>query len=545
MASHFGDSVCKHNTDVILKEEVVSGPESSQQLEPEILNCASQLSLYKRFEACNIQDEDDGILEERILSKELPNVELNNTIKLGTVGRDPQNISGTMDMNAKRTSGEWSAVEDGSTDGSRVSESSKKRSRLLKDEQISDGDLVFSSQEKVNTDMKTLDNQEDSLQQSDESKDPPEDGVYETPFELVPTHQVVGEGKNLSESESSKVDPTAGTPGTTPKLSRRPAKRKEKVDHSSKVEKEPSLDNEEDLYRCEEEIQKDKNQKVPFFNEQASTGDHKLGVGPEMDIVEYSHKEWRGKTTVAKVMKEGYEEVSHCFGSIRRVRGDNYCALRATLFQALSQTTKLPAWLHNEGLSQLPEKLVKKYDWIQHWKFWQTYGSKKVWVQLQEYLELFKKKWVELSDMKNPEERQAVCDEIFRNEEEEYCLYEAVKFLMLITAIDLYNANEEGKEVPVFSWLLFARNTSSTPCEFMKNHLNQVGHTGGLEQVEMFLLGYALQHTIKVYRLYKYPTDEFITLYPNDAVDWPVVTLITEDDRHYNVPVRVCEETSL
>lgn len=61
----------------------------------------------------------------------------------------------------------------------------------------------------------------------------------------------------------------------------------------------------------------------------------------------------------------------------------------------------------------------------------------------------------------------------------------------------------------------------------------------------MFLLGYALQHTIKVYRLYKYGTDEFITQYPDDQAEWPVVTLITEDDRHYNVPVRVCEETSL
>lgn len=65
-------------------------------------------------------------------------------------------------------------------------------------------------------------------------------------------------------------------------------------------------------------------------------------------------------------------------------------------------------------------------------------------------------------------------------------------------------------------------------------------------QVEMFLLAYALQYTIQVYRLYKYSTDEFITLYPNDPQeDWPVVTLITEDDRHYNIPVRMCQETVL
>lgn len=65
-------------------------------------------------------------------------------------------------------------------------------------------------------------------------------------------------------------------------------------------------------------------------------------------------------------------------------------------------------------------------------------------------------------------------------------------------------------------------------------------------QVEMFLLAYAVRHTIQVYRLSKYSTEEFITVYPTDPPrDWPVVTLIAEDDRHYNIPVRVCEETSL
>lgn len=65
-------------------------------------------------------------------------------------------------------------------------------------------------------------------------------------------------------------------------------------------------------------------------------------------------------------------------------------------------------------------------------------------------------------------------------------------------------------------------------------------------QIEMFLLAYAVRHTIQVYRLSKYSTEEFITVYPTDPPrDWPVVTLIAEDDRHYNIPVRVCEETSL
>lgn len=54
----------------------------------------------------------------------------------------------------------------------------------------------------------------------------------------------------------------------------------------------------------------------------------------------------------------------------------------------------------------------------------------------------------------------------------------------------------------------------------------------------MFLLGYALQCTIQVYRLYMTDTEEFVTYYPDDhKEDWPCVCLVTEDDRHYNVPV--------
>lgn len=313
---------------------------------------------------------------------------------------------------------------------------------------------------------------------------------------------------------------------------------------SSSSAKESSVDNEEDMYRDAEEIEREKT--LPVC--ETGSSENKLSVAPEMDIIEYCQKEWRGNTPVAKRMKKGYEAVSQKFTSIRRVRGDNYCALRATLFQALSQTSELPDWLRSEDLTLLPEKLLSKYDWIQEWQLRQKLGRKmgELSDEIKDYLILLRKKWESMSEMKSPVERQAACDELFTNEEEEYSLYEAVKFLMLKTAIELYDDDKKRKEVPVFSWLLFARDTSSNPSQLMNNHLNQIGHTGGLEQVEMFLLAYALQHTIRVYRLYKYSTDEFITLYPNDPeADWPVVTLITEDDRHYNIPVRMCEETSL
>jgi ubiquitin thioesterase otulin len=42
---------------------------------------------------------------------------------------------------------------------------------------------------------------------------------------------------------------------------------------------------------------------------------------------------------------------------------------------------------------------------------------------------------------------------------------------------------EQGNDVPVFAWLMFARDTSENMSSFVRNHLNQVGDSGGLEQV--------------------------------------------------------------
>lgn len=50
------------------------------------------------------------------------------------------------------------------------------------------------------------------------------------------------------------------------------------------------------------------------------------------------------------MLVQGYKEMSQSFASVRRVRGDNYCALRATLFQVLSHSTQLPTWLQNEDV---------------------------------------------------------------------------------------------------------------------------------------------------------------------------------------------------
>lgn len=47
--------------------------------------------------------------------------------------------------------------------------------------------------------------------------------------------------------------------------------------------------------------------------------------------------------------------MSSRFGSLRRVRGDNYCALRATLFQVFTHSTQLPSWLQGGDVTVVRE----------------------------------------------------------------------------------------------------------------------------------------------------------------------------------------------
>ncbi|RXM34136.1 Ubiquitin thioesterase otulin [Acipenser ruthenus] len=317
-------------------------------------------------------------------------------------------------------------------------------------------------------------------------------------------------------------------------------------DMSAAVEDEDNA-SEADLYRGAEEIEQDQLEKngAKCVDDLMVPHD-KCSICPEVDMLTYSKNEWRGNTAKSALIKKGYEEVYTNFIGLRRVRGDNYCAMRATLFQALVQSNEAPAWLQREDFIQLPEKLASCYDWIKQWRFTQENENGRLVELLRGHMQLLKRKWLAVVESSSAEERQAVCDEIFRNEEEEYSLLEAVKLLMLNTAIELYNDMQQEKDVPIFCWLLFARDSSDTPCTFLSNHLNQVGFSGGLEQVEMFLLGYALELTINVYRLYKFETDEFLTFYPDDhKEDWPAVSLITEDDRHYNVPVQKQNTTRL
>uniref|UniRef100_A0A672H1Z2 OTU deubiquitinase with linear linkage specificity a n=1 Tax=Salarias fasciatus TaxID=181472 RepID=A0A672H1Z2_SALFA len=370
--------------------------------------------------------------------------------------------------------------------------------------------------------------------------------------EDVPKVKEDGEVKEQEDPESASTEAQTPEEAESPEPSgngEQPAANGTADDTAAVVpagQKEDSLGNsEEDLYRAAEDLSASQSHEAghpPSSETPLLKVEDRCSLSPAVDTLLYSEREWKGNTAKSALIKKGYKEMSQRFGGVRRVRGDNYCALRATLFQVLSHSTHLPAWLQDHSFTSLPQQLAAQEGLISQWTFpgecLQGDGAGDATQQLGGYLELLQNKWRAAVDCASASERQQLCERVFRGGEEELGLLEALKLLMLSRAVELHGRMQAGDDVPLFCWLLFARDSSDCPHAFLANHLSHVGLSAGLEQVEMFLLGYALQCTIQVYRLYKAETEEFVTFYPDDHKDdWPSVCLVTEDDRHYNVPV--------
>ncbi|XP_062393794.1 ubiquitin thioesterase otulin-like [Sardina pilchardus] len=297
----------------------------------------------------------------------------------------------------------------------------------------------------------------------------------------------------------------------------------------------------EDLYYSEDEIEEELARQSPM--EMPVPEQDRCSFGPPVAILTHCEKEWKGQTTESTVIRKGYAVLSRDFGFFRRGREDHYCALRASLYQTLVSSAQLPDWLQRESFLLIPEKLQSRYGLIEGWSFpdvcKQTSGIKDDVDLLRHYLSLLQKWWRAAAASPGLEGRRRVCDQLFQGGEDEFGVMEALKLLMLTCAVELHDIMQRGRDVPIFCWLLFSRYTSSCPRTFLANHLSRVGFSGGMEQVEMCLLGYTLHRTIKVYRLYMANMKDFIvTHYPDNHIqDWPSVCLVTEDGRHYDVAV--------
>lgn len=374
------------------------------------------------------------------------------------------------------------------------------------------------------------------------------DTVEET-SKTVPEEE--GEEGKKQEDEDGTLPQTEVPPAESGILENPGKEEQSKTDDRPAAGEQDDLDDsEEDLYRGEEELSASLSHKPrPTSESEILKVQDSCSLSPAVDILSYSEREWKGNTAKSALIRKGYKEMSTEFSHLRRVRGDNYCALRATLFQVLSHSDQVPQWLQEDTVLLLPKQLEAQEGLISQWRFpGQSVHGDSIGdptERLKGYMELLRKTWQEAAGCPSAAERQKLCERLFQGEEEELGMLEALKLLMLGRASELHDRMQVGEDVPLFCWLLFARDSSGCPRSFLSNHLRHVGLSAGLEQVEMFLLGYALQHTIQVYRLYKANTEEFVTFYPDDhRDDWPSVCLVTEDDRHYNVPVAETAEPS-
>ncbi|KAM4027768.1 inactive ubiquitin thioesterase OTULINL [Anomaloglossus baeobatrachus] len=268
-----------------------------------------------------------------------------------------------------------------------------------------------------------------------------------------------------------------------------------------------------------------------------------LSVNAEVDVITYCSKKWKGEALNAKQMRKVYEDVywKHNIKTLQPVKEDNYGLLRAVMFQVFSQAIPFPGWMKEKDILKLPEKLLYSQgcNWIQQFSFGpEKYAGPKVYGKLRSCLELFKSEWVDFCASKDRIKRKKMCKSLFSDETKENKVYEALKFIILYLAIEAHENLKTEEQIPSFFPFLFSRDTSADPLSYMMNHLNMVGDTIGLEQAELCLVCYALEVKIKVLRLTKFNTEDFEMIYPADHKrDWHEITIMTDDDRHYNIPV--------
>ena len=215
-----------------------------------------------------------------------------------------------------------------------------------------------------------------------------------------------------------------------------------------------------------------------------------VSISGKIDILDYASSEWKGSTYTAKCLRKGYQmliKASNC-SLMRQVRGDNYCALRATAFQILTQKLHLfqshSDW--EDYLTKIIMKLQKKCDWLSQWTFAERLPSTATdrFEVMSDCIVYFIQQMKLSQAISNDNDRQMHVSALFNSGSNvEIKIFEALKLIMLDTAIRLHEANNHNEEVPVFAWLLFARDTSTNPKNLMLNHLNHAGKSGGLEQV--------------------------------------------------------------
>lgn len=271
-------------------------------------------------------------------------------------------------------------------------------------------------------------------------------------------------------------------------------------------------------------------------------GDSVVSIGDRVLIEDYIPERWHrqnnGDTENVEKSLTGILS-GLCVASMRRVRHDGYDAIRAAAFQVLASGGSLLS--SHRGANAVFQRFhepasLGKLPWLEQWRFHHKLGHDSAMSCLQQF-------WECLSCLQDMEDQvnAAANPELFlaRHLNEDATLdaklVEAVRIVMLKSALDLFALmrSDNDQPCPVFATVLFSRSSSATPKDLFLNHLNRLGREQQVQEVELYLLGYALATTLTVVRPALSGSEDCISRYPEWQVGtWPEVVLVEQDGQY-------------
>lgn len=329
-----------------------------------------------------------------------------------------------------------------------------------------------------------------------------------------------------------------------------------RYDSDKEEEKSEEYDNETNVTRfmiinnVPEHIKRD----ISKFRQNVGDESLKLGISNAKRINQYASDEYAPTSTLHQNYLQFHRE--HLDMAIRRVRGDNYCALRAVLYVSLINT---PENIHNR-LTAVPTP----YDYflanaetnddvfdLTEWKFANLNTEHQpTTTMVLDYLcqcfDYLKEICKTVSSMKkNNEDYKTYVQITFRdkNEVPQILLMEAIKYIMYYNLIEL-----EKQQTAKPTWLKgIHRAEEKENSDIVKSRHNRsprridrfnvIGDTGGLYEEYNFLLAYSLDITIHMF-IMQIPGQIFESKFNEEASDASKnndVYVITNNGQHINV----------
>ena len=274
-------------------------------------------------------------------------------------------------------------------------------------------------------------------------------------------------------------------------------------------------------------------------------------------IKQVIESEWKGDTSMAQKMRDGYNEIAqkHPDHAVLNIRGDNYCAIRAPLVGVLATGGKMPGLekaINDEDLKAVVENLDENT--IKNWRFQERAGIQRKQPVTSEVV--FDYMMQCINSLKTLEQRMkaeipegkplanAVAEYLNTHEQEDLMAMEAIKALMLLNAHFVYTAENAFGEFGSSVAMMRCKENATTFNDFVKNYFHPMGHGGGLEMTEIHLLAVTLGCGLPAFSVHDHGKSDFLRTFGQEAKQQggiplapssPLFTLLTEDDRHYNV----------